>query len=110
MAGSDIYRGTLDTLILRALSGGPMHGYAVGLWLRRHSGDVVDVKEGVLYPALHRILRRGWVSASWGRTDTGRRARFYRLTEEGRRHLTDEAPRLAEHSRAVLALLERAPR
>jgi transcriptional regulator len=109
MAGSDIYRGTLDTLILRALSAGPMHGYAVGLWLRRHSGDVVDIKEGVLYPALHRILRRGWVSASWGSTDTGRRARFYRLTDEGRQRLAEEAPRLAEHSKAVLTLLERAP-
>jgi DNA-binding PadR family transcriptional regulator len=86
-----------------------MHGYAVGLWLRRHSGDVVDIKEGVLYPALHRILRRGWVSASWGSTDTGRRARFYRLTDEGRQRLAEEAPRLAEHSKAVLTLLERAP-
>jgi len=106
VAGSDIYRGTLDTLILRALSGGPMHGYAVGLWLRRHSGDVVSIQEGVLYPALHRIRRKGWVKARWGDTETGRRAKFYELTSAGRRHLEDEAPRLAEHSRAVLALLD----
>lgn len=108
MAGSDIYSGTLDILILKAMAGGPMHGYAVGLWLRRHSDDVVDVKEGVLYPALHRIQRKGWVSARWGQTETGRRAKFYELTPAGRHHLADEAPRLEEHSRAVLSLLQRA--
>lgn len=105
MAGSDIYSGTLDILILNALAGGPMHGYAVGLWLRRHSNEVVDVKEGVLYPALHRIQRKGWVSARWGETDTGRRAKFYELTVAGRDYLADEAPRLLEHSRAVMSLL-----
>lgn len=108
MAGSDIYSGTLDILILKAMAGGPTHGYAVGLWLRRHSDDVVDVKEGVLYPALHRVQRKGWAAARWGRTETGRRAKFYELTPEGRRHLADEAPRLAQHSRAVLSLLHRA--
>lgn len=105
MAGSDIYRGTLDILILKSLTGGPMHGYAVGLWLRRHSDDVVDIKEGVLYPALHRIQRKGWVTARWGETESGRRAKFYVLTAEGRRHLAEEGPRLAEHSQAVLYLL-----
>ena len=109
MAGSDIYSGTLDVLILKALAGGPMHGYAVGLWLRRNSGDVVDVKEGVLYPALHRIQRKGWVSARWGESESGRRAKFYELTPEGSRYLAEEAPRLAKHSQAVLALLRRAP-
>ena len=105
MAGSNIYTGTLDVVILKALAAGPMHGYAIGLWLRRGSGDVLDVKEGVLYPALHRASRRGWVTARWGETDTGRRAKFYALTPEGERHLREEAPKLTEHSEAVLALL-----
>ena len=105
MAGSNIYTGTLDVVILKALAGAPMHGYAVGLWLRRNSGEVLDVKEGVLYPALHRLQRRGWVTARWGKTETGRRAKFYELTPEGLGHLDAESPRLAEHSAAVLALL-----
>lgn len=105
MGGSNIYTGTLDVVILQALTGGPMHGYAIGVWLRHRSGDVLDVKEGVLYPALHRLLRRGWVHARWGQTDTSRRAKFYELTAEGRRYLAEEAQKLAEHSKAVLALL-----
>jgi transcriptional regulator len=109
VAGSNIYTGTLDVVILKALAGAPMHGYAVGLWLRRNSGEVLDVKEGVLYPALHRLQRRGWVTSHWGRTDTGRRAKFYELTQAGRDHLETESPRLAEHSQAVLTLLDHEP-
>jgi len=107
MPGSDLYTGTLDVVILRALEGGAMHGYAIGLWIRRHSGEVLDVKEGVLYPALHRIERRGWVRSRWDRTDTGRRAKFYQITEAGRTHLGEESARLAQYSEAVLALLGR---
>lgn len=107
MPGSDLYTGTLDVVILRALEGGAMHGYAIGLWIRRHSGEVLDVKEGVLYPALHRIERRGWVRGRWDRTETGRRAKFYEITEAGRAHLEEEAARLAQYSEAVLALLGR---
>jgi len=107
MPGSDLYTGTLDVVILRALEGGAMHGYAIGLWIRRHSGEVLDVKEGVLYPALHRIERRGWVRSRWDRTDTGRRAKFYEITEAGRAYLEEEAARLAQYSEAVLALLGR---
>ena len=105
MAGSDIYTGTLDVLILKALSGGPLHGYGIGLWLRRRSEDVFQVKEGVLYPALHRLLARGLVTARWDVTDTGRRARFYRITRKGEQHLTDESATLTAHSEAVLAVL-----
>ena len=108
MAGSDIYTGTLDVLILKALTGGPLHGYGVGLWLRRRSGDVFQVKEGVLYPALHRLLARGLVTARWGLTDTGRRARFYSITRKGGEHLRHEAATLMAHSEAVLAVLEKA--
>jgi PadR family transcriptional regulator PadR len=105
MAGSDIYTGTLDILILKALSGGSLHGYGIGLWLRRKSMDVFQVKEGVLYPALHRLLGKGLATARWDVTDTGRRARFYTLTPKGERHLSEHAAELAAHSEAVLAVL-----
>jgi transcriptional regulator len=106
MAGSDLYTGTLDVLILKALAGGPLHGYAIGLWLRRHSNEILQVKEGVLYPALHRLLRRDLVAAKWGTTDTSRRAKFYRLTHKGRKHLQAEVEKLTEHSEAVLSVLQ----
>ncbi len=108
MAGGDLYTGTLDVVILKALAGSSMHGYALGLWIRRHSGEVLNVKEGVLYPALHRLQRKGWAESRWGKTDTGRRAKFYTITSDGRTHLASEAVRLAEHSEAVLALLKQA--
>ena len=105
MPGSDLYTGTLDVIVLNALSGGSMHGYAVGLWIRKHSQEALSVREGVLYPALHRLQRKLWVSARWGKTDTGRRAKFYSLTAAGRDHLAKEMARLTEYSEAVLALL-----
>jgi transcriptional regulator len=105
MAGSDLYTGTLEVVVLKALSGQSMHGYAIGLWIRRNSANVLDVKEGVLYPALHRVERKGWVRARWGKTDTGRRAKFYALSDLGRAHLEAESARLTEYSEAVLALL-----
>lgn len=105
MAGSDIYTGTLDVLILKALSGGPLHGYGIGLWLRRRSAEVFQVKEGVLYPALHRLAAKGLVTARWDVTDTGRRARFYTITRKGAQHLDEHAATLAAHSEAVLAVL-----
>jgi len=106
MAGSDLYTGTLDVLILKSLTNGALHGYAIGLWIRRTSAEVLSVQEGVLYPALHRLERRGWVSARWGTTETNRRARFYKLTVRGRKHLEAEVARLMEHSEAVLNVLK----
>jgi PadR family transcriptional regulator, regulatory protein PadR len=105
MAGSDLFTGTLDVLILKALSAGPQHGYAIGLWLRQRSAEVLQVEEGVLYPALHRLLRNKWVKAKWDVTETNRRARFYSLTSPGRKHLSAETRRLTEHSEAVLTVL-----
>jgi len=105
MAGSDLYTGTLDVLILKALTAGAMHGYAIGLWIRRNSSDVLRVQEGVLYPALHRLEARDLVAAKWSTTDTNRRAKFYRLTPRGRNHLKEEMARLAAHSKAVLNVL-----
>lgn len=106
MAGSDLYTGTLDVLILRSLVDGSLHGYGIGLWLRKTSGEVLKVKEGVLYPALHRLQRKGLVKGKWDTTDTGRRAKFYRLTPSGREELASETARLAQHSEAVLAVLK----
>ena len=86
----DLLQGTLDVLVLKTLSWGPRHGYAVARWIERVTDDALRVEEGSLYPALHRLERRGWVSAEWGLTETGRRAKFYRLTPQGRAHLHDE--------------------
>ena len=86
----DLLQGTLDVLVLKTLSWGPRHGYAVARWIERVTDDALRVEEGSLYPALHRLERKGWVSAEWGHTDTGRAAKFYRLTPQGRRQLRTE--------------------
>jgi transcriptional regulator len=106
MAGSNLYTGTLDLLILQTLKWGPAHGYAIGKWIRERSGGALDVEEGALYPALHRLNKKGWIEGSWGETDTGRRARFYALTRKGTRALAKEAKRWNEHARAVAAVLQ----
>jgi PadR family transcriptional regulator PadR len=105
MSGSDLFTGTLDLLILRTVLGDPLHGYAVGKALREGSEGVLSVEEGALYPALHRLERRGLLESAWGKTDTGRRAKFYRVTEAGRGHLTSEARRWKTFSGAVAAIL-----
>lgn len=105
MAGSDLYVGTLDLLILKALSWGPLHGYGIGRWIREHTEDVLHVQEGVLYPALHRLKRKGWLAEEWGLTDTKREARFYRLTAAGEKQLQEEAERWERHTQAVAAAL-----
>lgn len=106
MAGSDVYTGTLALLVLRALREGPLHGYAIGRWIRESSGDVLQIEEGALYPALHRLEKEGQLAAEWGRTELGRRARFYRLTARGRRVLGAEEKRWREHAAAVTAVLD----
>lgn len=105
MSGSDLFTGTLDILILRTLAGAPLHGYAIGRAIRDGSEGVLAVEEGALYPALHRLERRGLLESEWGRTETGRRAKFYRVTDGGRAHLEAEAARWAEYSGAVTAIL-----
>jgi transcriptional regulator len=87
----DLLQGTLDMLVLKALTCGSMHGYAVTRWLEQYSGDALRVEEGSLYPALHRLARRGLVKAVWGVSENNRRARYYTLTAEGRRQLKTEA-------------------
>lgn len=105
MSGSDLFTGTLDILVLRTLESGPLHGYAIGRSLREGSEGVLAVEEGALYPALHRLEDRGLLEAEWGKTDTGRRAKFYRLTPAGHEHLEAESERWAEFSMAVSAIL-----
>jgi PadR family transcriptional regulator PadR len=109
MAGSDLYVGTLDVLILKALSWGPMHGYGIGRWIRQTTEDVLTVQEGALYPALHRLQRRGWLDEEWGVTETGREAKYYRLSPAGRRQLRSEVERWRAYARAVSAALDAAP-
>ena len=109
MAGSDLYIGTLDVLILKALSWGPMHGYGIGRWIRQTTEDVLAVQEGALYPALHRLHRRGWLDDEWGVTETGREAKYYRLTPAGRRQLRSEIQRWRAYARAVSAALDAVP-
>jgi len=105
MGGSDLFTGTLDILILRAVSARPLHGYAIGRHLRESSEGVLDVEEGALYPALHRLEARGLLKSSWGTSETGRRAKFYRATPSGRRHLAKSAERWRQFSGAVDAIL-----
>ena len=87
----DLLQGTLDMLVLKALTWGSMHGYEVTRSLEQNSGEALRVEEGSLYPALHRLARRGLVKAVWGVSENNRRARYYTLTAEGRRQLKTEA-------------------
>jgi transcriptional regulator len=105
MAGSNLFTGTLDLLILKALQGGPLHGYAIGRWIRETGGGPLQVEEGALYPALHRLKKAGLLAADWGRTETGRQAKFYELTTKGAKHLTAETARWSAHVGAVEAVL-----
>lgn len=103
---SDRLQGTLDLLVLRALRNGPAHGWAIAQRLQAVSRDVLRVGQGSLYPALHRLEERGWVSAEWGVSELGRRARFYRLTPAGRRQLERERASWEEFVLAVSRILE----
>src|SRR3981081_1130201 len=93
--------GTLYMLILRILDAGPLHGYAIARRIKQCSADVLDVEEGSLYPALHRMLLKGWLRAEWGASETTRKARFYRLTKEGHKQLAAESN---EFSKLVTAI------
>jgi PadR family transcriptional regulator, regulatory protein PadR len=84
---TDLLQGTLDMLILKALSTGAMHGYGVGQRIEQMAEEMLRVEEGSLYPALYRLEERGWISSEWGTSDNNRRARFYKLTARGRRQL-----------------------
>jgi PadR family transcriptional regulator, regulatory protein PadR len=100
-ARKDLLHGTLDMLILRTLQWGPQHGYAIGQTIRAQSWDVLRIEAGSLYPALQRLSKKGWVTSNWGQTEANQRAKFYRLTPEGKQQLLREESRWTELVRAI---------
>src|SRR5262245_168484 len=102
----DLLRGTLDLLILRTLRHGPSHGHAIAKHIQRTSEDLLQVETGSLYPALYRLEAKGWIAASWELSDKGKRARYYRITPEGRRQLVAERSKWDAFARAMRLLLE----
>jgi transcriptional regulator len=102
----ELVQGTLDVLILKSLSWGALHGYAVAEAIGERSGQVLKVEEGALYPALHRLEKRGLLEAEWGLSENNRRAKFYRLTSAGRAHLRAEAQTWTRYAAAVSRVLE----
>jgi len=102
---ADVLQGTLDLLILKAASLEPMHGWGLSQRIRQISNGVLEVNQGSLYPALHRLVKRGWLQASWGTSENNRRARFYKLTAAGRRQLSDEVETWRLFSTAVNAVI-----
>jgi transcriptional regulator len=104
----DLPQGTLDLLILRTLSLGPQHGWAISERVQQVSSDVLRIQQGSLYPALHRLERRGWIKARWGTSDNNRRAKYYELTRSGRRQLEVEKEAWEKLAVAVAQVLETA--
>jgi PadR family transcriptional regulator PadR len=104
----ELLQGTLDMLILQALLAGPMHGYAIVRKLQEVSKDVLRVEEGSLYPALHRMEQRSWISSEWGTSENNRQARFYKLTRSGRRQLEAEAINWERLSKAIAQVMRTA--
>ena len=102
----DLPQGTLDMLVLKALSLGPMHGYGIGQRIRQLAENMLTVEEGTLYPALYRIEERGWIKSEWGVSENNRRARFYKLTLAGRKQLQVEESNWEYLSVAVRKILE----
>ena len=101
----ELLQGTLDMLILRTLLLGPTHGHAIAKAIEMRSEDVLQVEQGSLYPALHRLIKRGWVSVQEGTSENNRRAKFYRLTAKGRRQLTAETSKWDKLARAIARIL-----
>ena len=102
---SDLVQGTLDLLILKILALEPLNGFAIGQRLRQVSAEVLQVSDGSLYPALHKLEQQGWITAEWKLTDNNRRAKFYSLTRPGRRHLEKESANWERLSTAISALI-----
>lgn len=101
----DLLRGTLDLLILKTLSWGPMHGLAVLRWIEQTTHERLQIEEGALYPALHRMERKGWLDAEWGFTENNRKAKYYRLTAAGRKQLAAEVSKWSRYTEAMQLVL-----
>ena len=102
---TDLMQGTLDLLILRTLRAGAKHGYAIASHIKETSDGFLQVEEGSLYPALHRMEQRGWLNSSWGVTEKSREARFYEITAAGRRQLAQERETWSQHTEGVQRVL-----
>ena len=105
-----ILRGTLDILVLKSLSGRPLHGFEISLWLDEQSSGALHLEDSALYQCLHRLEDRGLIVGEWGVSENNRRAKYYRLTAEGRRHLAGESARLVNYARTLLSMLAVVPR
>jgi PadR family transcriptional regulator, regulatory protein PadR len=102
---AEVLKGTLDLMILKALSWEPMHGFGLTKWIRRTTDDALQIEDGALYPALHRLERRGWISSEWGVTENNRKAKYYDLTREGRQQLKQELTSWSRFSEAVTKIV-----
>ena len=105
---TDLLQGTLDLLILKVVALGPVHGYGISQRIRQISDSVLQVQQGSLYPALHRLEKRGWLAADWGESENGRQAKFYRLSAKGRKQLAAEEQTWNRLSNAVALILKTA--
>jgi PadR family transcriptional regulator, regulatory protein PadR len=105
---SDLLQGTLDMLILKIVALGPVHGYGISQRIRQISKEVLQVQQGSLYPALHRLEKRGWLAADWGESDNGRQAKFYKLSSKGRKQLASEESSWNRLAQAVTQILQAA--
>jgi transcriptional regulator len=103
---TEILKGTLDMLILRSVTEGPRHGYGIAKWLEETSGNLLQIEQGSLYPALYRMEDRGWIRARWGLTELNRRAKFYSLTARGRERLEEETQGWDRLVKAITLILE----
>jgi transcriptional regulator len=105
---TDLVQGTLDLLILKSIALGPMHGWAIAQRIRQVSNDVLQVNQGALYPALHRLEQQGWTEAEWGESENNRRAKFYSLTKSGKKYLRSEQANWERLSAAIGLVLKTA--
>lgn len=103
---AELLQGTLDLLILKTLTAGPMHGYSIAQRIQQRSDDILVVEEGSLYPALYRMEEKGWISAEWGKSENNRRAKFYSLTKAGRKQLEEETAIWERVRRAITLVLQ----
>jgi PadR family transcriptional regulator, regulatory protein PadR len=108
MADLDLLQGTLDTLVLKTLSWGPRHGYAVARWIKDTSDNAILVEDRALYVSLHRLEERGWVESEWGLSENNRKARYYQLTPAGHRQLKTRAREFTSYAHAMFKILETA--
>lgn len=107
---AELLQGTLDMLILKSLLGGPRHGYSIVQWIAATTNEALQVEEGSLYPALHRMERRGWIAASWGQSESNRKAKYYELTRTGKTQLNQQVNMWGRLVSAISLVLDADPR